>query len=58
MILETKIDALDITILKGGGDEVGRWAKDNGFRPHAGRARGPRLLRHSQPDLHGRQLRR
>ena len=31
MILETKIDALDITILKGGGDEVGRWALDNGF---------------------------
>ena len=31
MILETKIDALDITILKGGGDEVGRWALDHGF---------------------------
>jgi hypothetical protein len=31
VILETKIDALDITILKGGGDEVGRWALDNGF---------------------------
>ena len=31
MILETKIDALDITVLKGGGDEVGRWARDNGF---------------------------
>ncbi|HJR44549.1 MAG TPA: DUF2330 domain-containing protein, partial [Actinomycetota bacterium] len=27
----TRIDSLDITILKGGGDEVGRWAKDNGF---------------------------
>jgi hypothetical protein len=26
-----KIDALDITILKGGGDEVGQWARDNGF---------------------------
>jgi uncharacterized protein DUF2330 len=31
VILETRIDALDITILKGGGDEVGVWAKDNGF---------------------------
>jgi hypothetical protein len=31
VILETQIDALDITILKGGGDEVGRWALDNGF---------------------------
>jgi hypothetical protein len=31
VLLETKIDALDITILKGGGDEVGRWAKDEGF---------------------------
>jgi len=31
VLYETKIDALDITILKGGGDEVGRWAKDEGF---------------------------
>ena len=31
VLLETSIDALDITILKGGGDEVGTWAKDNGF---------------------------
>jgi hypothetical protein len=31
VILETQIDALDITILKGGGDEVGRWALENGF---------------------------
>jgi hypothetical protein len=31
VILETKIDALDITILKGGGNEVGRWALDHGF---------------------------
>ncbi len=30
-ILKTRIDALDITILKGGADEVGRWALDNGF---------------------------
>ena len=31
IILETEIDALDITVLKGGGDEVGRWAVENGF---------------------------
>ena len=31
VILQTQVDALDITILKGGGDEVGRWALDNGF---------------------------
>ena len=31
VLLETKIDALDITILRGGGDEVGRWALENGF---------------------------
>ena len=31
VLLETRIDALDITILKGGGDEVGQWAKENGF---------------------------
>ena len=32
VILETKIDALDVTVLEGGGDEVGRWAKENGFQ--------------------------
>ncbi|MET0728790.1 MAG: DUF2330 domain-containing protein [Acidimicrobiales bacterium] len=31
VLIETKIDALDITVLRGGGDEVGRWARDNGF---------------------------
>lgn len=31
VILETQIDALDITVLEGGGDEVGEWAADNGF---------------------------
>jgi hypothetical protein len=31
VILEAQIDALDITILKGGGDEVGEWALANGF---------------------------
>jgi len=31
VILEKEIDALDITILKGGGREVGEWATNNGF---------------------------
>jgi hypothetical protein len=31
VLLETKIDALDITVLKGGGDAVGTWALDHGF---------------------------
>jgi Uncharacterized protein conserved in bacteria (DUF2330) len=31
IILEAEIDALDITVLKGGGDEVGKWALENGF---------------------------
>jgi hypothetical protein len=31
VLLETQIDALDITVLRGGGDEVGQWAADNGF---------------------------
>lgn len=31
VLLETKIDALDITILRGGGTEVGTWALEHGF---------------------------
>src|SRR5574341_1218411 len=31
VILETKIDALEITILEGGGAAVGRWARAHGF---------------------------
>lgn len=31
VLYQTKIDALDITILRGGGAEVGRWAIDHGF---------------------------
>ncbi|HEY6103426.1 MAG TPA: DUF2330 domain-containing protein [bacterium] len=31
VILETKIDALEITVLEGGGAAVGRWARDHGF---------------------------
>jgi uncharacterized protein DUF2330 len=32
VLLQTRIDALDITILRGGGAEVGKWASDHGFR--------------------------
>lgn len=32
VLLQTRIDALDITILRGGGDQVGEWARDHGFR--------------------------
>ena len=31
VLLETKVGALDITVLEGGGDEVGNWARNNGF---------------------------
>lgn len=31
VLYETRIDALDITILEGGGDAVGKWAKQQGF---------------------------
>ena len=32
VLLQTRIDALDITVLKGGADEVGTWATEHGFR--------------------------
>jgi hypothetical protein len=31
VLQQTQVDALDITILRGGGDEVGRWAIEHGF---------------------------
>jgi hypothetical protein len=31
-IMKVKIDALDVTVLKGGADEVGQWAAKHGFR--------------------------
>jgi hypothetical protein len=31
-VYKTRVDALDITVLKGGGDSVGVWAADHGFR--------------------------
>jgi hypothetical protein len=32
VLMEVRIDALDITVLKGGGAEVGQWATQHGFR--------------------------
>jgi len=32
VLLEKRIDALDVTVLKGGGASVGEWATQNGFR--------------------------
>ncbi|MFN2519521.1 MAG: DUF2330 domain-containing protein [Candidatus Limnocylindria bacterium] len=32
VLLTTRVDALDITVLRGGGEAVGRWATENGFR--------------------------
>jgi len=31
VLLETRIDSLDITVVRGGGSEVAAWADDNGF---------------------------
>lgn len=31
-LMKVRIDALDVTVLKGGSAEVGQWAKDHGFR--------------------------
>ncbi|WP_052667916.1 DUF2330 domain-containing protein [Nitriliruptor alkaliphilus] len=31
VLFQTEIDALDITVLRGGADEVGRWAVEHGF---------------------------
>jgi uncharacterized protein DUF2330 len=32
VLLTVRIDALDITVLRGGGSDVGQWAADHGFR--------------------------
>jgi hypothetical protein len=32
VLLETRIDALELTVLRGGGTAVGTWARDHGFR--------------------------
>jgi hypothetical protein len=32
VVLQTRIDALDVTVLKGGGADVATWAQEHGFR--------------------------
>ena len=32
VLLQVKIDALDVTVLQGGAADVGKWAEDHGFR--------------------------
>src|ERR671923_1344992 len=32
VLLQTRVDALDLTVLRGGGPAVAAWAKDHGFR--------------------------
>jgi hypothetical protein len=32
VLMEVQIDALDVTVLKGGADAVGKWATEHGFR--------------------------
>ena len=56
-VCRRQIDALEITILQGGGTEVGRWAIDHGFLLDPRRAGGSRLLLAAQSDLHGGALR-
>jgi hypothetical protein len=31
-LMKVRIDALDVTVLRGGADQIGVWAKDHGFR--------------------------
>jgi len=31
-LMKVRVDALDLTVLRGGGDAIGAWAKDHGFR--------------------------
>ena len=57
-LMKVRIDALDVTVLRGGAADVGAWAKEHGFRlpPDA-----PEVLDFyaaAQPDLPGRRVRR
>ena len=58
VLLETRIDALDITVLKGGGERRRRVGQGARLPAPARRTGGPRLLRRAQPDLPRRGLRR
>ena len=48
-LMKVKIDALDITVLRGGVDRHRRVGQEPRLPPPARRARGPRLLRHRSP---------
>ncbi|HEY8847633.1 MAG TPA: hypothetical protein VIM24_13295, partial [Candidatus Limnocylindrales bacterium] len=56
-LMKVKIDALDITVLRGGAADIGQWATKHGCRHPPRRSRGPRLLRPAQPDLPRSRLR-
>ena len=56
--MKVKIDALDITVLKGGAADIGDVGHGARLPAPARRARGPRLLRAAQPDLPRRGVRR
>ena len=57
-LYNTRIDALDITILRGGGASVGTVGPGARLRAHARRPRGAGVLRGPVADLHGRPLQR
>ena len=64
--MKVRIDALDITVIRGGSDQVGQWASDHGFRlppdapecsistPHARRSSSPRCSMPMPPPSVGR----
>ena len=56
--MKVKIDALDITVLKGGAADDRQVGQGPRLPAPARRARGPRLLREAQPDLPRRGVRR
>ena len=57
-LMNVTIDALDITVLKGGAADIGAVGDGPRLPAPAGRARGPRLLRPAEPDLPRRGVRR
>ena len=57
-LMNVKIDALDITVLKGGADDIGAVGDGPRLPAPARRAGGPRLLRAAEPDLPRRGVRR
>ena len=58
VLLQTQIDALDITVLEGWRGRRGNLGERSRVLPAARRSRGAGVLRRAQPDLHGREVRR